>query len=323
MTKIVLSRLVVAVPLLFLISVLVFGISQATPGDPVEDAFGERLDDEAIETIRRAHGLDQPAVAQYFYWLRAFVTEGGGISIAKQRPAMDVLLPAFANTAVLALASLIVFTVVGVAAGFVTGLRRGTLTDRFWQSVVQAGSYLSIYWFGIVLIWLFAVELGVLPAGGMRDPRQDESFADLLRHLVLPAIAGALGGIVVLARLTRSSVIAVLEADFFTTFRAIGLPRRLLYGRHLARNVASPVVNTVGLQLGTVLSGVVFVEIVFSWPGVGRVLTEAVGTHDYPVVQTGVMLVAAVFIVVNLATDLTLDVLNPRLRQGRRHVRAA
>jgi len=314
MLRHILVRTANIVPLLLVISVLVFLIVKLGPGDPIKDQFGSRMSEEAIETIRRAYGLDRPLLEQYFVWLQSMVLDGGGTSIAVGSPVPDIILPAFRNTLVLGVAATVLAAVLGVLIGFVAGVRNGKLADRVTMLFVQIGSNLPIYWFGLILIWLFGVQLRWLPTTGMYDLRGDGGFLDLLRHLILPAFAAALVSMLIIARFVRASVIENKHSDYFRTLRSQGFTRRSLYGRHIGRNILPPIVNTTGLTIGSVISGVVFVEIIFSWPGIGSVLMSAIGGSDFPVLQSGILLVAAAFVVVNLLTDVTLDLLNPRLR---------
>lgn len=316
MRRQILLRLAGTVPLLFVISLLVFFISQAGPADPIRDALSQKMSPAQIAEIRKAYGLDRPAWAQYLSWLKDLFTDGGGISLSMRTPVKGIVFPAFRNTLILGAAATVITVVLGVLIGFVSGIRHGRLVDRLAMLFVQIGSNLPIYWFGLIIIWLTAVEWHWLPAGGMHDLRGNGGFSDLLLHLVAPAFAASLVSMLIIARFVRAAVIEADQSDYIRTYRSQGFGRGAILGKHIGRNILPPIVNTTGLTVGSVITGVVFVETIFSWPGLGSVLLNAIAGSDYPVIQVGVLLVAATFVIVNLVTDIALDLLNPRLRHG-------
>ncbi|GAA2607156.1 ABC transporter permease [Paractinoplanes durhamensis] len=316
MTRQILWRLVNLVPLLFVISLLVFFISQAGPADPIKDVLSQKMSAEQIEQIRQAYGLDQTAWSQYLHWLRDMFTNGGGISLSVRSPVSGIVYPAFLNTLILGAATTVVTVVLGVLIGFAAGIRHGRPADRAAMLFVQIGSNLPIYWFGLIIIWLTAVRWNWLPAGGMHDLRGDGGFGDLLLHLIAPAFAASLVSMLIVARFVRAAVIESAQSDYIRTYRSQGFGRAAILGKHIGRNILPPIVNTTGLTVGSVITGVVFVETIFSWPGLGSVLLNAIAGSDYPVIQSGILLVAVVFVVVNLITDVLLDLLNPRLRHA-------
>ncbi|MFF0520915.1 ABC transporter permease [Actinomadura nitritigenes] len=316
MARRILWRLANVVPLLFVISLLVFFISQAGPADPVRGALSQKMSPAQIERIRQAYGLDRPAGAQYLSWLKDMVAHGGGVSLSLRSPVSGIVFPAFRNTLLLVAGATLLTVVLGVAIGFVAGIRHGRLADRVTMLFVQIGSNLPIYWLGLIIIYLTAVERRWLPAGGMHDLRGDGGFGDLLLHLVAPAFAASLVSTLIIARFVRAAVIESERSDYVRTYRSQGFGRAAILGKHVGRNVLPPIVNITGLTVGSVITGVVFVETIFSWPGIGSVLLNAIAASDYPVIQSGVLLVAVTFVLVNLATDVALDLLNPRLRHG-------
>ncbi|ROO85873.1 peptide/nickel transport system permease protein [Actinocorallia herbida] len=316
MARRILWRLTGLVPMLFIISLLVFFISKAGPADPVKGALSQKMSPEQIEQIRQAYGLDRPAWQQYAGWLGDMVTDGGGISLSVRSPVSELVYPAFRNTLILGAAATLLTVVLGVAIGFASGLRHGRPTDRIAMLFVQIGSNLPIYWFGLIIIWLTAVRWQWLPAGGMHDLRGEGGFGDLLLHLIAPAFAASLVSMLIIARFVRAAVIESEQSDYIRTYRSQGFGRAAIVGRHIGRNVLPPIVNTTGLTVGSVITGVVFVETIFSWPGIGSVLLNAIAGSDYPVIQSGILLVAVTFVLVNLVTDIALDLLNPRLRHG-------
>ncbi|MFW0785679.1 ABC transporter permease [Gordonia sp. CPCC 206044] len=310
----ILGRVLLLVPVLFVISILVFLLGKASPGDPIKASLHGVLSPDAVADLQQAYGLNDGLVAQYLDWVSSLFTAGGGRSIINGSNVFDTLGTAFVNTLILTAAAVFVSVVFGVLIGTVAALNHNRFVDRAIMLLVQIGSNLSVYWFGLILIWLFALQWKVLPATGMRDLAGDGGAADLVHHLILPAFSAALISMLILARFARAGVIESLESDYIRTVRSQGLPQWRILTKHVGRNVAPIIVTTTGLEIGTLLSGAVFVEFVFSWPGVGTDLMNAISAHDYPVIQGGVMLVTVVFVLVNLVTDVIADLLDPRLR---------
>ncbi|MBB5912086.1 peptide/nickel transport system permease protein [Nocardia transvalensis] len=317
MTARIAWRVAALVPILFVISVATFTIGVLSPGDPVRSGLGQQLSPESIAALRAAYGLDDPLPQRYWDWLTGLFTDGGGQSLVQHTGVLSMLGPAFANTIVLAAAAIVVSVGFGAIIGAVAALNHNRLVDRLVMGLVQIGSNLSVYWFGLILIWLFAIRLHTLPASGKRNYRvEDPGLGDLLNHLVLPAVSAGLISMLVLARFARVAVIDALASDYVRTLRSQGLPRHRIVLRHIGRNVAPTLLNATGLEIGALLSGVVFVESVYNWPGLGVQLVAAISGHDYPVIQAGVLLVTVTFVVVNLATDIGRDLLDPRLRRA-------
>lgn len=312
MIRIVLLRLAQAVPLLFLISLLVFLIAKLVPGDPIANALAGQLSSEAIEQIRHVYGLDKPAAVQYLLWLKNLFSGDWGTSLTLRAPVIEVLSSAFVNTAILTGAAVLLCLIPGVAVGVTCGLWQGTRRDRLVMLLVQLGHNIPIFWLAVFFIWLFAVKLRWFPVSGMYDMRGDRGLGDLLHHLFLPALSTALISMLILARQVRHSVIDIMNADYIRTYRALGYPTTLLLWRHLGRNLLAPIVSITGLQIGYLLSGVIFIEKIFAWPGIGTQLYNAAAGQDYPTIQTGVMLIAVCFLAVNLLSDILQDWLDPR-----------
>lgn len=317
MIRIVLLRLAQAVPLLFLISLLVFMMAKLVPGDPIANALAGQLSAEAIEQIRHVYGLDKPAAVQYLLWLKNLFSGDWGTSLTLRAPVVEILSSAFANTVILTGAAVLMCLIPGVAIGVACGLWQNTRRDRLVMLLVQLGHNVPIFWLAVFFIWLFAVKLRWFPVSGMYDMRGDRGPGDLLHHLFLPALSTALISMLILARQVRNSVIEIMNADYIRTCRALGYPTVLLLWRHLGRNLLAPVVSITGLQIGYLLSGVIFIEKIFAWPGIGTQLYNAAAGQDYPTIQTGVMLIAACFLAVNLLSDILQDWLDPR-HQGAR-----
>ncbi|MES2532746.1 MAG: ABC transporter permease [Pseudomonadota bacterium] len=308
------SRVLQAIPVFLAISVLVFFISHLGGDDPITNALAGILPQDAIDAIRREYGLDQPVYVQYLLWLKHLFSGDWGLSLTLRVPVFDVLGTAFFNTLILTVGAVLICLLAGVSVGVLAGLKRGSAVDGVTMLVIQLGHNLPVFWSGLVLIWLFAVRLDWLPASGMYDMRGDQTVGDLLAHLVMPAFSAAIVSMLILAQLVRASVIEIIGSDYIRTYRSQGFSRGTILRRHLGRNLLSPIVNITGLQIGYLLSGVIFVENVFAWPGIGTHLYNAAAGKDYPVTQAGVMLITGCFLVINLTTDVILDLLNPRLR---------
>ncbi len=310
----ILRRLLTMVPVLLVVSVLTFLIGRLAPGDPIEAQFARDHTPEQIAAIRASYGLDLPWWQQYLKWVRELFTAGGGMSIAQHRPVFEILGPNFVNTLILTAAGVLVCAVFGVLIGVLAGIGHRRPLDRLTMLLVQVGGNLSVYWFGLVLIWIFSLRLGWLPTSGMYS-RNGGGLGDLLAHLVLPGVSAGLISMLVLARFARLGIIQESSSDHVRTFTSQGVPRRILLGKHIARNVLPTVVNIIGLEIATLITGVFFVEHVFNWPGIGTQLVNAVLGKDYALIQGGVVLVALCYLVVNLLTDIAVDALNPRLRR--------
>lgn len=312
MIRQLLLRLMQAIPLLFLISLLVFLIAKLVPGDPIANALAGQLSAEAIEQIRHVYGLDKPAAVQYLLWIKNLLSGDWGMSLTLRTPVAEILGAAFVNTLILTAAAVVFCLIPGVIIGVICGLWHGSRRDRLVMLVVQLGHNIPIFWLAVFFIWLFAVKLHWFPVSGMYDMRGDRGPGDLLHHLFLPALSTALISMLILARQIRHSVIEIMQSDYIRTYRALGYSSSLLLWRHLGRNLLAPVVSITGLQIGYLLSGVIFIEKIFAWPGIGTQLYNAAAGQDYPTIQAGVMLIALCFLVVNLVSDILQDWLDPR-----------
>ncbi len=314
MGRYVVHRLLLAVPVLLGISVVVFLMLKLVPGDPAVALLGPQAEPRDIEMLRRAWGLDRPVHEQYLTWLGHALRGNLGLSLEQRVPVADLVLARFKNTAVLTLASVLFSLALGLTAGIVSATRPRSLFDRLTMVAALFANSMPAFWLGLVLIFVFSLRLGWFPVSGMYSIRGEGGLADLLHHLVLPAIT--LGGATtaIVARLTRSSMLEVIRQDYVRTARAKGLVERRVVLGHALRNALLPVVTVVGLQVGFLLGGAVLTETVFSWPGVGLQLYRAISTRDIPLIQGSVLLIAVTFVVINLVVDLLYAVLDPRIR---------
>ncbi len=304
MWRYVLKRVVLALPVLVGVSVVVFVAIRLIPGDPAQLMAGQAATQEVVQQIRQSLGLDQPLPVQYLYFLRNVVRGDLGRSLFNGAPVVEELAQRFPRTVRLALASMAVASLIGIPAGILAATRRSTWVDTAVMLVALAGVSVPVFWLGLNLILLFSVRLQWLPSFGY----------ETWRHLVLPSLTLGAASTAVVARMTRSAMLEVLGQDYVRTARAKGLAERVVVSRHALRNALIPVVTVLGLQLGTLLSGAVLTETVFAWPGIGRLLVEAVLARDYPIIQGATLLIAATFVVLNVAVDVLYGLLDPRIR---------
>jgi len=299
----IVKRVVQAVVVLFFVATVAFFVIRLS-GDPVRALLPENATIEQERALRHTLGYDRPLITQYLSYLNGLVHLNFGQSVFLQQPALDVIMNRLPATIRLAFAALMFALVVSIPAGLISAVRRGRATDSSVMAVVLVGQSTPAFVVGIVLILIFAVQLGVLPASGIGG------FA----HLILPAVTLGLYSAAMIARLLRSSLIDVLGEDHIRTAKAKGLsPMRVILGNGL-RNAALPVVTIVGLEIGSLLGGAILTEQVFSWPGVGRLTIEAITNRDYPLMQATVLFLAIVFVGVNLIVDLLYTFLDPRVR---------
>jgi ABC-type dipeptide/oligopeptide/nickel transport system permease component len=311
MWRYVARKLLAAIPVLLGAALLAFMILHLSPGDPARLIAGENAFEEDVENIRKKLGLDQPFAVQYLRFVASSAKGELGRSIRTGRLVRDEVGARFPNTIELAVASLVLAIVIGVAAGTVAAIRPNTAYDYGATFAALAGISTPTFWLGLLLMLLFSYHLGWLPASGRAGPPWT---IEGLRSILMPAIALGTPSAAIIARLTRSSLLDVLRQDYVRTARAKGLVERIVIGHHALRNALIPVVTVVGLRLGALLGGAVITEQVFSWPGIGTLIVTAIFSRDYPMVQGTMMIVALVFVLVNLGVDLLYALVDPRIR---------
>src|SRR5262247_252277 len=286
------------------VSVFVFVILRVLPGDPAKMLLPEGAPQSAVDELNRHLGLREPLHVQYGIFLRSVFRGDFGQSFQYRAPALRVVVERLGATVQLALAAMLITVLIGVSLGIVAAVRRSTRYDYASTVLAVLGQSLPNFWLGIMLILLFGVALRWLPTSGF------ESW----RHLILPAVTLAAFPMALVARLTRSSMLEILGRDFTRTGRATGLAERAVILRHALRNAAVPLLTVLGLQIGTLLGGAVITESVFAWPGMGKLVVDAIFFRDFPVVQTVLILSATIFVVINLLVDLLYTVIDPRIR---------
>ena len=310
----VLKRVLAVIPVLLGLTVIVFAIMALIPGDPATAILGSYATPENVARLNRDLGLDKPLAQQYFIWLSNLLQGDFGRSYSLNRPVLDEVRERFSATLILAGAALVLCTVWGLLIGIWTAARQYGWTDRILTFAVLVGISVPSFWLGLLLILLFAVDLRWLPASGMYAVYGGGDLPDLLRHLILPALTLSVVATGVIARLTRSAMLEVLRQDFIRTARAKGVSERRVLYVHAFKAALVSVVPVIGVQAGFVLGGAVYIETVFQWPGVGRMLVQAISTRDILLVQGGVVLVSACYVLFNLLVDLAQCWLDPRIQ---------
>lgn len=309
----ILRRLIAAIPVLLGITVIVFLIMALIPGDPATAILGSLATPENVEKLNRDLGLDKPVVQRYFIWLGNLLTGDLGRSFSLNRPVLDEVLERFNATLVLAGVSFVLCAVIGVLAGVISAARQFGLADKAITFVVLIGISIPSFFLGMMMILAFAVNLRWLPVSGMYAIYGGGDLPDLIRHLIMPALALAAVASGVIARLSRSAMLEVLRQDYIRTARAKGVPERKVIMRHALSVAMVSIIPVLGIQAGFVLSGAVYIEIVFQWPGIGRMLVDAILKRDLLLVQGGVVFVAACYVLFNIVVDVAQSLLDPRI----------
>lgn len=335
MLRLLVSRLLQTALVLVFVSAIVFLLLHLAPGDPVDRLFGEQtVTVEQKEDMRRALGLDRPLLLQYLHFLGSAATGDLGTSIFRGSPVLSLIKPALFATIELTLAAVLVATVVGVPIAVVSALRQNSAVDRAGSAIALFGISMPSFWLGIILILVFSVKLGVLPTGSQLGLGADvpsvtgfvivdtllsgdlAAFGSALRHMALPSVTLGTALAATVVRVLRAGLIEAKNQDFIDAVRARGVSH-LTVIRHMLRNALPPTIIMMGVKIGSLLGGAIVVETIFSWPGLGRLIVEAIRARDYPLVQGGVLLMAVLFVLVNLSTDVIHGVLDPRIRQGK------
>lgn len=332
MVRYLLRRLALTVPILFGVSLLVFFMLHSAGGDPAQLVLGSRADPASLAALRHEMGLDQPLPVQYGRFLAGALRGDLGRSYRSNTPVVEEIAARFPATVELAVAAMAIAVVAGIVFGALAAIRRHSALDYLSTTIVLCGVSIPTFWLGIILIIVFGLWLRWLPISGRVNPRlgADPSTPfltlsallqgnwaiakDAIFHLILPAMTLAAWPAAIVARMTRASLIESLSQDYVRTARGKGLQERSIVAVHAARNAVLPVLTVVGLEFGTLLGGAVVTETVFAWPGLGQLTVNAIGARDYQLVQGVVLLLAAVFVLLNLLVDVLYAVLDPRIR---------
>lgn len=304
----IVRRLALSIPTLFGVLVIVFLLLYVAPGDPVQDMVGERADAETIARLRKELHLDDPLHTQFIKYTGGVIRGDLGNSYITNRPILSDIQERFPKTLMLAGAAMLIASVLGITIGVLSARNQGGWFDRLGLGVAYLGISFPVYWVGLILILLFAIQLRWLPPSGYGG----------IEYIILPALALGSRSIAFLARVTRSAMLDVLGGDFVRTARAKGLRERAVIMRHALRNALIPIITVLGLDFGYYLTGSILTETIFSWPGIGRYVVNAISRRDLPAIQGSVLFLSVVFVLVNLITDLAYAKADPRVAYGNR-----
>jgi peptide/nickel transport system permease protein len=325
-------RLLMLIPVLFGMTLVVFFIIRAIPGDPAQVILGQQATKEAIAALTEKLGLNNPWYIQFVDYVKGLLTGDLGESLRSSTPISEEIWPYLAATLELSLAAMIIAIVIGVNAGIISAWFQNSWFDYIAMVVALVGISIPVFWLGLMEQWLFSLELGWLPSTGRENVRNPveaitnlylidtllngrwDQFAEVVRHLILPSITLATIPMAIIARITRSSMLEVMRSDYIRTARAKGMRMFWVVYKHSLKNAVIPVLTVIGLQIGLLLGGAILTETIFGWPGIGRYIYEAIGYRDYPVIQSGILIIAAIFILINLVVDLLYVAIDPRIK---------
>ncbi|WML57391.1 ABC transporter permease [Neobacillus sp. PS2-9] len=325
-------RIFSLIPVLFGMTLIVFSVIHAIPGDPARIILGQRATPEALAALTEQLGLNRPWYIQYFEYLKTLIHGDLGISLRSRGPINAEIWPYLAATVELTIVAMLIAVVVGVNAGIISAWFSKSWFDYGAMVLALIGVSMPIFWLGLMLQWAFAIDLGWLPTTGREDARDPisaitniylldtllqgrfDQFIVVLKHIILPASALATIPMAIIARMTRATMLEVMKSDYIRTARAKGLRMFWVVYKHSLKNAVIPVLTIIGLQTGLLLGGAILTETIFGWPGIGRYLYDAIAYRDYPVIQSGILIIAAIFVLINLIVDLLYVLVDPRIK---------
>ncbi|HLO11789.1 MAG TPA: ABC transporter permease [Pseudoneobacillus sp.] len=328
-------RVLSLVPVLFGMTLVVFAIIHAIPGNPAQVILGQRATADSIASLTRELGLDKPWYIQYFNYIQALLHGDLGTSLRTRGPINVEVWPYLAATMELTIVAMLIAIIVGVNAGIVSAWFSKSWFDYVAMVFALIGVSMPIFWLGLMEQWAFSIELGWFPTTGRSDVRDPvtaitnlylidtflqgrfDQFGTVVKHLVLPSAALATIPMAIIARMTRATMLEVMKSDYVRTARAKGLRMFWVVYKHSLKNAIIPVLTIIGLQTGLLLGGAILTETIFGWPGIGRYLYDAIAYRDYPVIQSGILIIAAIFVLINLVVDLLYVVVDPRIKYNK------
>ncbi len=304
MKKYVIKRILLLIPVLLGVSLLVFAIMSLTPGDPAQLILGENAPKEAVLKLREEMGLNDPFLIQYFRFIKNALMGDFGRSYTTGREVFSEIFARFPNTLILAVLGVIISVCIGIPVGIISATRQYSFLDSFSMIIALLGVSMPVFWLGLMLILTFSVNLGWLPSGGFNG----------FTSIILPAVTLGVGSAAIITRMTRSSMLEVIRQDYIRTARAKGVAEKVVTNKHALKNALIPIITVVGLQFGNLLGGAVLTESVYSWPGVGRLMVDAIRQKDTPTVLAAVVFLATAFSIVNLLVDILYAFVDPRIK---------
>ncbi|MFZ7944765.1 ABC transporter permease [Neobacillus sp. 19] len=328
-------RILALFPVLIGMTLVVFAIIHAIPGNPAQVILGQRATKEAIANLTAQLGLDKPWYIQYFDYIKSLLQGDLGVSLETRLPINQEIWPYLAATLELTIVAMIIAIIIGVNAGIISAWFSNSWFDYIAMVLALIGVSMPIFWLGLMEQWAFSIELGWLPTTGREDVRDPitaitnlymidtllqgrfDQFVTVIKHIILPSIALATIPMAIIARMTRATMLEVMKSDYIRTARAKGLRMFWVVYKHSLKNAIIPVLTVIGLQTGLLLGGAILTETIFSWPGIGRYLYDAIGYRDYPVIQSGILIIAAIFVLINLIVDLLYVFVDPRIKYSK------
>ncbi|KRQ87316.1 Glutathione transport system permease protein GsiC [Caloramator mitchellensis] len=315
MFKFIIKRILHAIPLLLIISVISFFIIQLAPGSPVNMFINPEVASPIdVEMVKKNLGLDKPIYVQYLIWLKNVLKGDFGTSFLHSRPVMELIMERLPNTLILALVATIISFLIAIPSGIISAIKRNSAYDYAFSTLSFIGVSLPSFWFGLMLILLFSLKLRLLPSGGMRSNFDEFVLSDRLVHLILPSAVLAMGSMASKMRYMRSSMLEVINQDYIRTARSKGLSERIVIYKHALRNALLPIITMLGLIIPGLFSGAVITETIFSWPGLGRLAVEATFMRDYPVIMGVTMFSSALVVIGSLIADILYAIVDPRIK---------
>ncbi|RWR05036.1 ABC transporter permease [Siminovitchia fortis] len=325
-------RLTLLIPVLLGMVLIVFSLIHAIPGNPAQIILGQQATEEAVEALNKQLGLDQPLYIQFFDYVKNLLTGDLGMSIRTQSPISQEVWPYLAATMELALAAMLIAIIIGVNAGIISAWFQNSWFDYIAMLLALIGVSMPIFWLGLMEQYVFSIQLDLFPTTGrdnIRDPVEPitylylidtlmqgrfDQFVEVIKHLVLPSLTLATIPMAIIARITRSSMLEVMRSDYIRTARAKGMSMFWVVYKHSLKNAFIPVLTVIGLQTGLLLGGAILTETIFGWPGIGSYIYDAIQFRDYPVIQSGILVVATIFVLINLTVDLLYAAIDPRIK---------
>ncbi|HEY2419917.1 MAG TPA: ABC transporter permease [Neobacillus sp.] len=325
-------RIFSLLPVLIGMTLIVFAIIHAIPGNPAQVILGQRATPQAIAEVTKQLGLDRPWYIQYSDYINSLIHGDLGISLRTRGPINAEVWPYLAATIELTIVAMLIAVIIGVNAGIVSAWFSNSWFDYAAMVIALIGVSMPIFWLGLMLQWVFSIDLGWLPTTGREDARDPVSavtnlylldtllqgrvdqFVTVMKHIILPSMALATIPMAIIARMTRAAMLEVMKSDYVRTARAKGLRMFVVVYKHSLKNAIIPVLTVIGLQTGLLLGGAILTETIFGWPGIGRYLYDAIGYRDYPVIQSGILIIAAIFVLINLVVDLLYAFVDPRIK---------
>lgn len=309
MLQYVIRKLILMIPVLFGLTIIVFMMLHLAPGDPVDLIVGPNATPEVYENVKRSLGLDKPLLVQYFSFLGNVLSGDLGTSILQNRPVIEIIAERFPVTFVLGISALLVSFAIAIPIGIIAAVKRNTVVDYISMTAALLGISMPTFWFGLLLLYFLAYKLGWFPISGYGT----------FKHLVLPTITVGLTDAAVTARMVRSSMLEVIRQDYIRTARAKGLSEKVVIYKHALKNALIPVITLLGMRIGWIFGGSVIIETVFSIPGIGRLMVDAIFARDYPVVQGSMLILTASVLIGNLIADILHSVVDPRIKYNTKH----